>query len=252
MSFEFVNLSGPRIEEKSTRTRVRSHVTARNHAVNREVRKRFARRPTKHAPLRMRSRVPAVEGGIIPNPLEHLAPAFTYPAIAHTPSPLPSPVTPLSASSRDPFDCLAVAYNPAESYLLDHYVTYLFPRFNLYRFDDPLHSSFTHDMIHKWLPFALTDPSATSSVFLLAARSLAGQYQSEKFHHMALVYRLRCIQAVNNALSSEVAKTSDATIISILGLSSDEVSFVFKMTSPTLAIFILAASNVENSTILEA
>ncbi|KAH8812526.1 hypothetical protein F5884DRAFT_898791 [Xylogone sp. PMI_703] len=218
MSFEFVNLSGPRIE-KGTQRKVRSHVTSRNHAVNREVQRRFTRHATKLQPLRMRGE--SVEGGSMS--LNLAAPVVnpqTFPTVAS--SLLPSPVTPLSASSPDPFDCFATAWTPIERYLIEHYVTYLLPRFNIFRSDEPSHSTFSHDMIHKWLPSALTDIGATNSVFLLAARSLAVLFQSTRFRQMALVYRLKCIQCVNGALSSEASKISDVTIISVLGLSSDE------------------------------
>jgi hypothetical protein len=79
-------------------------------------------------------------------------------------------------------------------------------------------------MTGEWVRLALTNVGTQSGVFLAACRHLVEQQQQHKYSQLATQYKLYCIQALQNAISSEVSSMiSDGTVGIGLLMAYDEV-----------------------------
>lgn len=80
-------------------------------------------------------------------------------------------------------------------------------------------------VIKDWVQLTLTDVGTLNGVFLAACRHLVENQQQQQYHtRLAVQYKLYCLQALREAISSETSsKISDSTVgIGIL-LAYDEV-----------------------------
>ncbi|OBT67372.1 hypothetical protein VE03_03055 [Pseudogymnoascus sp. 23342-1-I1] len=107
---------------------------------------------------------------------------------------IPSPVSLLASDRKDPFNSFGRRFKPVEHFLLDHYVKVVIP--------------YMDKNCNK-----LVDSGKYSGIFLAACRHLVEQQQQHKYLQLATQYKLYCIQALQNAISSEVSSLiSDGTV----------------------------------------
>ncbi|KAK8087545.1 hypothetical protein PG997_002506 [Apiospora hydei] len=103
-----------------------------------------------------------------------------------------------------------------ETLLLDHYINHVI-LFNRGRCREGGGSSsppwFTSMQLKCWLPFALADHGLLASLLLQSCRSLESSIgRPGSYTDTYMVYKQKCIQWVNECVSSEHRRASDATI----------------------------------------
>ncbi|KAL5350410.1 hypothetical protein ACLOAV_003978 [Pseudogymnoascus australis] len=107
---------------------------------------------------------------------------------------LPSPASLLASDRRDPFESFGRPFKPVEHFLLDYYVKVVIPHMD--------------EKCNK-----LVDSQKYCGIFLAACRHLVEQQEQLKYLQLATQYKLYCIRALQNAISSEVSSLiSDGTV----------------------------------------
>ncbi|KAL2866072.1 uncharacterized protein BJX67DRAFT_147816 [Aspergillus lucknowensis] len=129
----------------------------------------------------------------------------------------------LPADRRDPFASFVVPLKPMEQMLFDHYVTTVVPlmRCNL------LDAAFTERMTTGWVPLAVTQEILLQIMFLASCRHLADRYgdrpENRIFSRLAFQYKLRVLQSLRGAISTEAPGFSDSTVSTAIMLAYDEI-----------------------------
>lgn len=185
----------------------------------------------------------------------------TFDAIEIEKPVLPSPVSLLASDWRDPFDSFARSFQPIEHFLLDHceslccfcdyyyqeilllliysadeyYTIWLtcldvravLPYMNITcnRLRDP--ETYLDLMTREWVRLTLTHVGSLNGVFLASCRHLLQcqqPYQQPYYTQLATRYKLLCVQALREAISSETSSLiSDSTVSINILLAYDEV-----------------------------
>ena len=158
-------------------------------------------------------------------------------------------VTVLPASRKDPFNSFARPLKPLEQMLFDHCmfdrntsfaakitipkdVTAIIP---LMRCTE-LAIDFSQRMTSVWIPHALTEASLLDILFLASCRSLSASYhhpkqeqQKELFTRLGFQYKLKSLQSLRDAISTETPIYSDSTVAKAIMLAYDEVMHLMRI-----------------------
>ncbi len=92
-------------------------------------------------------------------------------------------------------------------------------------------------MTREWVRLTVTNVGSLSGVFLASCRHLLEsqqQYQQQYYMQLASHYKLSCVQAVREAIFSEISSLfSDSTFAIVILLAYDEVRRIGKVFSNT-------------------
>ncbi|KAH7113998.1 hypothetical protein B0J13DRAFT_241865 [Dactylonectria estremocensis] len=138
-------------------------------------------------------------------------------------------------SSKDPLWSPARALSAKETFLLNHYISYLIlfrnGRCHQLRIssgydvvDDSAGTWFTSMQLQCWLPFALADIGLLAVLFLQSCHSLGILSGFQNYSGMYDIYKHQCIRSINKALSAEDTRISDATICMVMVMVGDSYS----------------------------
>ena len=80
-------------------------------------------------------------------------------------------------------------------------------------------------LTEELVPLALTDAGAVYGLLLSACRHVALRLeQNQRFLTLGIAYKLACLRALNEAISTDGAAPTDLTVVKALLLAYDEVS----------------------------
>jgi len=139
---------------------------------------------------------------------------------------LPSPVSMLASDRRDPFQSFARSFQPTEHFLLDHYVRAVIPYMNIHCNKLKDSESFMEFMTKEWVRLTLTNIGSLNGIFLAACRHLfKNQPQQQQYYmQLAIEYKLYCVRALREAISSEISSLiSDSSVAIVILLAYDEL-----------------------------
>lgn len=93
---------------------------------------------------------------------------------------------------------------------------------------------YRREMLHRWVPLAITDQGLLNGVLLAACRNLSrlaqrsndaeDQATRRSYAQLALGYKGKCMQSLRTAMESEKDRINDQTMAKVLMLATDEVS----------------------------
>jgi len=141
---------------------------------------------------------------------------------------LPSPVSLLASDRRDHFKSFARSFEPVEHFLLDHYVRAVIPYMDQHCNKLRDSERYLDLMTKEWVRLTLTNVGTLNGIFLAACRHLLEnqqqQQQQQYYTQLAIQYKLYCVQALREAISSEISSLiSDSTIAIGMLLAYDEL-----------------------------
>ncbi|KFY51226.1 hypothetical protein V496_08885 [Pseudogymnoascus sp. VKM F-4515 (FW-2607)] len=126
---------------------------------------------------------------------------------------LPSPASLLASDRKDPFESFGRPFKPVEHFLLDYYVKVVIPHMDEKCNKLVDSQKYVNLMTGEWVRLTLTNVGTQCGIFLAACRHLVEQQQQLKYLQLATQYKLYCIRALQNAISSEVSSLiSDGTV----------------------------------------
>lgn len=160
-------------------------------------------------------------------------------------------LTILPASRKDPFTTFARPLKPLEQMLFDHCMLDLNTGFDaeipiskditaiipLMRCTE-LPIEFSQHMTNLWIPLAQTEASLLDVLFLASCRNLSASYhnsnqeqQRQLFTRLGYQYKLKSLQALRDAISTEAPVYSDSTVAKAIMLAYDEVMHLMRITN---------------------
>lgn len=144
------------------------------------------------------------------------------------------PPSRVGSGRSDPFRSFARQFTPLENFLFDHYIAHIVPRMKAQcRGLKARGVLYADAMTQDWVRLALNSPECLNSLFLNAARHLSVSHQhapqQRRFAHLADSYKLLCVRAVSDAITTSGAAGgrrafSDTVLAETLALAYDEVS----------------------------
>ncbi|KAH8804380.1 hypothetical protein F5884DRAFT_406185 [Xylogone sp. PMI_703] len=133
------------------------------------------------------------------------------------------PRSPLICSRGDPFQSCARAVSTAESFLIDHYMTFVVD----YGYTECDHGGgqalFLRQVRSCWVPWSLTHQGLLAGILMTACRSLVALFPHITYYRVKLLkYKSECINIARAALSLEDRPCNDYTIAIALVLAAEE------------------------------
>ncbi|OKL57223.1 hypothetical protein UA08_07383 [Talaromyces atroroseus] len=142
---------------------------------------------------------------------------------------MPSPITQLSSDRIYPFPSSARSFNQVERFLFSYYLQVVVPDQSINCHMLWHGGEYCEVMNKSWTPLAVSRKDSLDSLFLNACRylSLCSEQQPERRHYymqLATRYKLSCMRALNEAISSEIsALITDTTVATVVMLGFDEI-----------------------------
>ncbi|KAH7128896.1 hypothetical protein EDB81DRAFT_808474 [Dactylonectria macrodidyma] len=240
IGFHFINVAHPcDAITPSNLSQIRSHATKDIRA--RAKRSRSARLlsdetskgPPRRRPQALGMVASRVENQTLPRHTQERDVEKSTPFTGETPNPEPIQIS--WFSNKDPHWSPARALSAKETFLLNHYVSYMivFRNGSCHQVrnssscdvvDESTKPWFTSMQLQCWLPFALADLGLLAGIFLQSCHSLGILSGFQNYSGMYNAYKHQCIRSTNNALSAEDTRISDATICMVMVLVGDSFS----------------------------
>ncbi|KAK6863495.1 hypothetical protein PG995_000023 [Apiospora arundinis] len=128
-----------------------------------------------------------------------------------------------------PFSAVEPQWNPVrtlsarEIKLLDHYINHviLANKGRCHKAGISAQPWFTSMQLKCWLPFALADPGLLAALLLQSCRSLESLDRLGSYGDMYATYKQQCLRWVNECVSYEHQRASDASIAMVMVLLTE-------------------------------